>query len=57
MCVVTRRLAANLLRLLCADDKAREMIQVFDGIPLMLRCAPFRTLLQPGPMGYSSTEV
>ena len=31
------RLAANLLRLLCADSQARETIKVYDGIPLLLR--------------------
>ncbi|ELU13080.1 hypothetical protein CAPTEDRAFT_200137 [Capitella teleta] len=33
---LSKRLAAELLRLLCADSQAQEMIKVFDGIPLLL---------------------
>jgi NIMA (never in mitosis gene a)-related kinase len=34
---LSKKLAANLLRTLCADSQAREMVKIYDGIPLLLR--------------------
>ncbi|XP_064647699.1 serine/threonine-protein kinase Nek10-like isoform X2 [Lineus longissimus] len=33
---LSKKLAANLLRTLCADSQAREMVKIYDGIPLLL---------------------
>ena len=37
MMVVGGRLAAQLMRSLLAEQTAREMVKVYDGIPLLLR--------------------
>ncbi|XP_064613774.1 serine/threonine-protein kinase Nek10-like [Liolophura sinensis] len=33
---LTKKLAANLLRLLCADPQSKEMVKVYDGVPILL---------------------
>ncbi|XP_059145403.1 serine/threonine-protein kinase Nek10-like [Physella acuta] len=33
---ISKKLAANLLRLLCADSQAREQVKIEDGVPLLL---------------------
>ncbi|XP_013394650.1 serine/threonine-protein kinase Nek10 isoform X4 [Lingula anatina] len=34
--ILSKQLAANLLRILCADPQVREMVKVYDGVPLYL---------------------
>ncbi|CAG5124974.1 unnamed protein product [Candidula unifasciata] len=38
---ISKKLAANLLRLLCSDPKTREYVKLEDGVPILLRSVVF----------------
>jgi NIMA (never in mitosis gene a)-related kinase len=39
--IVSKRLASDLLRRLCAEEQVREQVRVFDGIPICLSLLHF----------------